>query len=243
MPAPVLAAAPVVAAGAGAGASAGAAARIAWSIWPQLRNFVKQFVMPMIGILLLAPIIAAPFVAVAAQSAYAHLLRPLATSCLEAAEGPQAGDGTVVFPLPAGTWTMTSPYGMRVHPVHNVTRMHYGTDFGAVDGTPILSIMDGVVADVVFPRSGDNYVVIDSTDSAGVSIRTIYMHMWTTGIFVDPGQEVFAGDVIGTVGNAGTSTGAHLHFETWVEGKRVDPVPFLAAYGALEVADCELLQP
>ena len=45
-----------------------------------------------------------------------------------------------------------------------------------------------------------------------------------------------------TVGNAGTSTGAHLHFETWVEGKRVDPVPFLATYGALEVADCELLQ-
>jgi len=243
MVAPVVAAAPVAVAGAGAGLSAGTAARLAWSISPQLRKFTKQFVMPMIGILLLSPIIAAPFVAVAAQSAFAYLLRPLATSCIEAAEGAQAGDVTVVFPLPAGTWTMTSPYGMRVHPVHNVTRMHNGTDFGAEEGTPILSIMDGVVDDVVYPRSGDNYIAIDSVDSNGVQIRTIYMHMWAgTGIFVEPGQTVFAGDVIGTVGNAGTSTGAHLHFEAWVEGKRVDPVPFLASYGALEVADCELLQ-
>lgn len=149
----------------------------------------------------------------------------------------------MVFPLPAGTWVMTSPYGMRVHPVHNVWRMHNGTDFGAADGTPILSIMDGVVSDIVYPRSGDNYIAIDSRDSGGVKIRTIYMHMWAdSGIFVVPGQEVAAGDVIGTVGNAGTSTGPHLHFETWVEGKRVDPVPFLATYGALEVADCELLQ-
>lgn len=242
MVAPVVAAAPVAAAGTGAGIGSGAAARVAWSISPQLRKFVKQFVMPMIGILLMLPIIAAPFMAVAAQSAFASLLRPMATSCLEAAEGAQASDGSVVFPLPEGTWTMTSPYGMRVHPVHHTTRMHNGTDFGAADGTPILAIMDGVVADVVYPRSGDNYIAITSIDSDGVKIRTIYMHMWTTGIFVDPGQQVFAGDVIGRVGNAGTSTGAHLHFETWVEGKRVDPVPFLATYGALEVADCELLQ-
>lgn len=242
MPAPVVAAAPIAAAGAGAGVGVGTAARIAWSISPQLRKFVKQFVMPMIGILLFAPVIAVPFAAVAAQSAYAYLLRPLATSCLEAAESAGESDGTVVFPLPSGTWSMTSPYGMRVHPVTGVTRMHNGTDFGAADGTPILSIMDGVVADVAFPRSGDNYIAIESVDAAGVRIRTIYMHMWVDGIFVQPGQQVLAGDVIGTVGNAGTSTGAHLHFEAWVEGKRVDPVPFLASYGALEVADCELIQ-
>lgn len=242
MPGPVVAAAPVVAAGAGAGMSAGTAANIAWQISPQLRKFVKQFVAPFIGIMLMMPIIVAPFMAVASQAALASLLRPLATSCLEAAEGAQVDNGTVVFPLPAGTWVMTSPYGMRVHPVHNVSRMHNGTDFGAADGTPILSIMDGIVADVVYPLSGDNYIAVNSRDLDGVKIRTIYMHSWTTGIFVVPGQEVAAGDVIGTVGNAGTSTGPHLHFETWVEGKRVDPVPFLATYGALEVADCELLQ-
>lgn len=193
-----------------------------------------------VGVVLL-PVLAAPVAVFGAAALVAGLPR-LGSSCVEAAEGTQLGDGTVVFPLPAGTWAMTSPFGMRIHPVHGTWRMHNGTDFGAADGTPILSIMDGVVDDVVFPVSGDNYIVIDSVDSDGVKIRTIYMHMWTTGIFVDPGQEVFAGDIIGTVGNAGTSTGAHLHFETWVEGKRVDPVPFLATYGALEAADCELLQ-
>ena len=131
---------------------------------------------------------------------------------------------------------------MRDHPVFGTVRMHNGTDFGADDGTPILAVMDGVVADIVFPRSGDNHIVINSVDANGVNIRTIYMHMWTTGIFVSPGMLVQAGDIIGTVGNSGTSTGAHLHFETWVEGQRVDPVQFLATYGALELADCEQLQ-
>ena len=68
------------------------------------------------------------------------------------------------------------------------------------------------------------------------------MHVWQTGILVSKGQPVAAGDVIGTVGNAGTSTGAHLHLETWIDGERVDPWIFLAERGALEVADCELLQ-
>lgn len=206
-------------------------------LWRRLRGLV---IAAAVGVVLL-PVLAAPF-AVFGLSALVAALPPVAASCIEAAEGAPDGDGTVVFPLPAGTWSMTSPYGMRVHPVTGVTRMHNGTDFGAADGTPILSIMDGVVADVVFPRSGDNYVAIESVDAAGVKIRTIYMHMWVDGIFVQPGQQVLAGDVIGTVGNAGTSTGAHLHFEAWVEGKRVDPVPFLASYGALEVADCELIQ-
>lgn len=243
MPAPVVAAAPIAAAGAGAGVGVGTAARIAWSISPQLRKFVKQFVMPMIGILLLAPVIAAPFVAVAAQSAYAYLLRPLATSCLEAAEGAAPSDGTVVFPLPSGTWSMTSPYGPRIHPVFGGMHMHNGTDFGAADGTPLLAVMDGVVTNIAYPRSGDNFVIISSVAPDGANVQTLYMHMWADrGIFVELGQQVRAGDVIGTVGNAGTSTGPHLHFEARIEGERVDPVPFLASYGALEVADCELIQ-
>lgn len=206
-------------------------------LWKRLRGLVIAVA---VGAVLL-PVLASPF-AVFGLSALVAALPTAAASCIEAAERAPDTDGTVVFPLPAGTWTMTSPYGMRVHPVHGTWRMHNGTDFGAADGTPILSIMDGVVADVAFPLSGDNYVAIESVDAAGVRIRTIYMHMWVDGIFVQPGQQVLAGDVIGTVGNAGTSTGAHLHFEAWVEGKRVDPVPFLASYGALEVADCEVIQ-
>jgi murein DD-endopeptidase MepM/ murein hydrolase activator NlpD len=206
-------------------------------LWKRLRGLV---VAAAVGIVLL-PVFAAP-IAVFGLGALVAALPSAATNCIEAAEGAPASDGTVLFPLPAGTWSVTSPYGMRVHPVHGTVRMHNGTDFGAAEGTAIVSIMDGVVADVAFPRSGDNYVAIESVDAAGVNIRTIYMHMWADGIFVQPGQQVRAGDVIGTVGNAGTSTGAHLHFEAWVEGKRVDPVPFLASYGALEVADCELIQ-
>lgn len=192
-------------------------------------------------VLMLVPVLAAPF-AVWGVSAVVASIPNAATSCLAATQGAQQGEDTVVFPLPAGTWTVTSPFGMRMHPVKHVWAMHNGTDFGAADGTPILAVMDGVVSDIVYPVSGDNYIEVESTASNGQAIRTIYMHVWQTGILVSRGQPVAAGDVIGTVGNAGTSTGAHLHLETWIDGERVDPWIFLAERGALEVADCELLQ-
>ena len=236
MPAPVAAAAAVTAT---ATASAPAAA-VAWKLSPQLRWLVKKLVLPLMVFMSLAPVIAVPFVAVAMQAFVVSLVRPVVASCAQAAGNSQVSEGQVVFPLAAGTWQLTSPYGERVHPVSQVRKMHWGVDFGAADGTPILSVMDGVVTDVVYPISGNNFVTVDSRDPDGVSVRVVYMHMWRSGIFVKPGMQVRAGDVIATVGNSGTSTGAHLHLETWVQGSRVDPVPLLAAYGAIEAADCGL---
>jgi len=238
MPVPVIVAGAAVS---GVGASAGTAA-VMWRLFPHLRGFVKKVLMPLLGLMVLLPVMLAPFAAVAAQGVFQSFLRPLATSCAQAAESGLTSGGQVIFPLAAGSWTLTSPYGMRIHPITGFAKMHNGTDFGAADGTPILSIMNGTVGDVVFPLSGNNYVTINSVDANGVNVRALYMHMWRDGIFVEPGMTVAAGDVIGTVGNAGTSTGAHLHLEMRVEGDRVDPIPLLASYGALEVADCELLE-
>lgn len=201
----------------------------------------RNLVFGVVGFILLLPVFAAPLLVGGVSAVFASVPNGV-TSCLAATQGARQGEDSVVFPLPAGTWTVTSPFGMREHPVKHVWAMHNGTDFGAADGTPILAVMDGVVSDIVYPVSGDNYIEVESTASNGQAIRTIYMHVWQTGILVSKGQPVAAGDVIGTVGNAGTSTGAHLHLETWIDGERVDPWIFLAERGALEVADCELMQ-
>ena len=204
-------------------------------------SLAKRFIRPLLVLVLLGPLVVAPFVVVAAQAVLVSIVRPSAAACEDTAGGARPLATRVVFPLPSGTWSMTSPYGMRIHPIKHVERMHWGTDFGAPNGTPILAVMDGVVSEVVFPRSGNNYMAIESRDVAGVRVKSLYMHSWPEGIFVQPGMVVSAGDVIGTVGNAGESTGPHLHFEMWVEGSRVDPVPLLVSYGAVDLKDCKRL--
>jgi len=135
---------------------------------------------------------------------------------------------------------MSSPYGMRLHPVKGLWLMHNGADFAAADGTPMFSILEGEVDRVVYPPSGDNYLVIASTSPSGQHIEITYMHMWRTGIFVAPGDRVSPGSPIGTVGNAGTSTGAHLHLEVRVDGLRTDPVLWLSQVGAVALEGCTI---
>lgn len=126
------------------------------------------------------------------------------------------------WPLPPGTFTVTSKFGTRVHPIDGVVSNHTGIDLGAASGVPVLASLDGVVEFVgTFGGYGKRVVV-----NHGDGVKTTYNHM--SGWNVDFGQEVMSGDTIGFVGTTGKSTGPHLHFELLIDGKYIDPLEYLA---------------
>lgn len=123
----------------------------------------------------------------------------------------------IIFPLsiPAA---ITSAFGWRVHPISGATRFHSGTDIGAPMGTPVLAAYAGQVAIANAMRGYGLTVVLNHDPSARdregyrqTTAETLYAHM--SELFVQPGQWVEQGEVIGRVGSTGNSTGPHLHFE------------------------------
>ncbi|HWV50623.1 MAG TPA: M23 family metallopeptidase, partial [Microbacterium sp.] len=129
----------------------------------------------------------------------------------------------VVFPLPEGTWVLSSSYGERVHPVTGERKLHAGTDFSAPDGTPLMAAADGIVTVAEYSDAGGGIIVIEHTVD-GDTVATAYIHMWQTGIYVAPGDRVTAGQHIGDVGSSGQSTGPHLHFEVRPGGTNADAI-------------------
>lgn len=116
---------------------------------------------------------------------------------------------------------MASGYGMRMHPIYKRRKMHTGMDFSAEQGTEIYATGDGVVAEVENSRRGyGNHVVL----SHGYGYKTLYAHM--TQYIVRRGEKVKRGQVIGYVGNTGTSVAPHLHYEVIKNGEKVNPVNF-----------------
>jgi len=114
-----------------------------------------------------------------------------------------------------------SGFGMRVHPIYKVMKMHTGIDFGAAEGTPIYATGDGIVerADNLEQGYG-NHVVINH----GFGYQTLYAHM--SRIAATVGQKVKRGQVIGYVGSTGESTGDHLHYEVIKNGVKVNPISY-----------------
>ncbi len=117
-----------------------------------------------------------------------------------------ANPGGMMYPLSIPS-SITSLFGWRVHPITGDRRFHAGTDLGAAMGTPILAAATGQV-EVADWVGGYGLTVILNHTSAQ---QTLYGHM--SEIFVQPGQLVQQGTVIGRVGSTGNSTGPHLHFE------------------------------
>jgi murein DD-endopeptidase MepM/ murein hydrolase activator NlpD len=116
---------------------------------------------------------------------------------------------------------LASGFGMRVHPILKVRKMHQGVDFAAPKGTPIYATGDGVVIAVktVFGGYG-KHVEIDH----GFGFVTRYAHM--NDFKVRRGQKVKRGDQIGTVGNTGSSTAPHVHYEVMKDGRFINPVNY-----------------
>lgn len=116
---------------------------------------------------------------------------------------------------------VASGYGMRLHPIYKTYKMHTGMDFTAPIGTDIYCTGDGVVKKVEYSQRGyGNHIIIDH----GYGYETLYAHMNT--INVKKGQSVKRGDLLGFVGNSGTSTGPHLHYEVHKNGNQINPVNF-----------------
>ena len=117
---------------------------------------------------------------------------------------------------------LTSPFGMRVHPVLGYERMHNGIDLAAAQGTPIYATRAGKVTTCSYQAGGaGNYVSINHLDG----FSSIYMHM--THYVVSPGQNVSQGQLIGYVGSTGISTGPHLHFGISYAGTYVNPLAYV----------------
>jgi murein DD-endopeptidase MepM/ murein hydrolase activator NlpD len=113
---------------------------------------------------------------------------------------------------------MTSSYGMRRHPILGYARMHAGIDFGAAWGSPIYAVSDGMVSYAGRHGGHGNYVRLEH----GGGLGTGYAHM--SRIAVSSGTRVHAGQVIGYVGSTGLSTGPHLHYELYQNGRTVNPL-------------------
>lgn len=111
---------------------------------------------------------------------------------------------------------MSSPYGMRRHPILGYRRMHAGMDYAAPYGTPIVAPTDGTVSAAGRAGGCGNMVRIRHS-----GFDTRYCHM--SRISVRSGQSVSRGQVIGYVGSTGLSTGPHLHYEMYRGGSAVNP--------------------
>lgn len=127
-----------------------------------------------------------------------------------------------LFRLPiSAKFRWSSPYGTRIDPIANVKSFHTGTDMACPTGTPILAAMSGRVTTTGINRVYGNYVIIDH----GNGYQTLYAHM--SKIIASKGQWVSQGTRIGLVGTTGYSTGPHLHFTVYKNGKLVDPMSVL----------------
>lgn len=112
---------------------------------------------------------------------------------------------------------MLAGFGMRLHPLLQISRFHYGLDFAASVGEPVQAAEKGRVSFAERKGEYGNFVMIDH----GEGLTTAYAHL--SRIEVREGECVERGAIIGLVGSTGLSAGPQVHFEVQVEGKHVDP--------------------
>ena len=113
---------------------------------------------------------------------------------------------------------LSSPFGMRKHPIDGFNKMHRGTDFAAPMGTPIMASGDGIIKKAGWCGGGGNCVKIKHNST----YQTVYAHMSKFARGIKSGVRVKQGQTIGYVGSTGKSTGPHLHYEVIVNGKKVN---------------------
>jgi murein DD-endopeptidase MepM/ murein hydrolase activator NlpD len=116
---------------------------------------------------------------------------------------------------------LSSPFGWRSDPISGDRRYHAAIDLAANQGTPIKAAMDGRVTSVGFNSTYGNYIIITHPDG----YQTMYAHLSTVG--VENGRQVLQGKEIGKVGSTGYSTGPHLHFAIYKNGRALNPLDYL----------------
>ena len=149
---------------------------------------------------------------------YVPTTRPSGTDTTPSTQAPSSSG----WIKPLKSYTITSPFGMRIHPISKKWKMHEGVDLSAPQGTPIYAAKSGKVTTTSFQAGGAGYYV---SINHGDGFSSIYMHM--THYIVKPGDYVNAGQVIGYVGSTGGSTGPHLHFGISYNGTYVNPMNYI----------------
>lgn len=131
------------------------------------------------------------------------------------------GNGELKFPV--DDTTITSDYGYRIHPISGEKKLHGGIDFAPQSSStpPIYASLEGTVIVSSFEPGWGNHIKINH----GNGIQTLYAHL--SSIHVKTGTKVKTGQLIGTMGTTGSSTGVHLHFEVYENGKRTNPESYL----------------
>ncbi|WP_397207154.1 M23 family metallopeptidase [Nocardioides zeae] len=148
--------------------------------------------------------------------------RPAAAVPPAVAAGAAAGSSSgLSYPV---NGRVTSPYGMRVHPIYGYYSLHDGVDFGAACGTPMYAAADGEVVERYYQSAWGNRLIIDNGYMRGAGISTIYNH--ATRYVVSVGQHVRRGQLVGYVGTTGWSTGCHLHFTVYRNGSPTNPMNY-----------------
>ena len=139
-------------------------------------------------------------------------------SNITVSSGPRNGQ-SYTWSLP-GHYSISSPFGYRMHPILGYSKFHSGVDIPAPSGTPIVAAKSGTVIMSQLMSGYGNVVMVDHGDTV-----TVYAHC--SALNVGVGESVKAGDVIAFVGSTGLSTGAHLHFEVRVNGSPVNPLGYV----------------
>ena len=130
-------------------------------------------------------------------------------------------EGTAALAMPVDG-RVTSPYGMRTHPIFGYRSLHDGIDLGVGCGTPIRAGAAGEVLSEYYQTAWGNRIIIDHGIHSGVGLATISNHL--SGYAVAEGDRVTRGQIIGYVGSTGWSTGCHLHYSVLQNGVAVDPM-------------------
>ncbi|USI72271.1 M23 family metallopeptidase [Sphingomonas morindae] len=135
---------------------------------------------------------------------------------------PSGGLVSVPSQKPVKEFRYTSSFGVRSDPFQGTARMHAGLDMAAPLGTPVYATADGLVARAEHTSGGyGNLIQLEH----GKGLETRYGHL--SQILVHSGQRVHRGDLIALMGSTGRSTGSHLHYEVRIDGRAVNPMPFL----------------
>ncbi len=139
-------------------------------------------------------------------------------------DGP-ATSGVIAIPSvhPVESLSFTSNFGVRSDPFTHSARMHAGVDIPGPVGTPVYATADGIVSEAERRGGYGNLVEINH----GKGIETRYGHL--SRILVTANQRVKRGQLIALMGSTGRSTGSHLHYEVRIDGKAVNPAPFLTS--------------
>lgn len=154
------------------------------------------------------------------QKALKELENQIAEVSIDSATVDYVG-GIMRWPIP-GYSRITSPFGMRTHPITGVYKLHTGMDIGAPKGANFIAAADGVVVKAYYNTAYGNMVMIDH----GGGIVTLYAH--GSSIEVSKGDYVKQGQTVLKVGSTGYSTGAHAHFEVRVNGEYKNPMNYVS---------------